>query len=210
MNCRQRKKGGGCQRQPPSFVKSVRVHDAPGRFQLTGNGTLTLLEGWAPPVIQPARKAPLPPVPPVKQTAPVEREAPLADAALGAEDHPLLSGLNPEQQEAVTSTAPALAVIAGPGTGKTKTLVSRIAYLISERKVKPSEITAVTFTNKAAAEMRQRLEQALGGKRALRGMSIGTFHALCLEYLRETGGVTLLDAVSYTRLDVYKRQHRRP
>lgn len=159
----------------------------------TLNGQLTLLEGWAPPAAQPAQKAPLPPVPPGAQTAPVEREAPLADAALGDEDHPLLSGLNPEQREAVTSTVPALAVIAGPGTGKTKTLVSRIAYLISERKVKPSEITAVTFTNKAAAEMRQRLEQALGGKRALRGTSIGTFHALCLEYLRETGGVTLLD-----------------
>ena len=57
-----------------------------------------------------------------------------------------------------------VAVIAGPGTGKTKTLVSRIAYLIEEQGVKPEEITAVTFTNQAATEMRQRLEQRLGGK----------------------------------------------
>ena len=84
---------------------------------------------------------------------------------------------------------PAVAVIAGPGTGKTKTLVARIAHLIEQRGIKPDEITAVTFTNQAAAEMRARLEARLGGKRAVRGMTIGTFHAICLHLL---GDVRLL------------------
>ena len=76
-----------------------------------------------------------------------------------------------------------VAVIAGPGTGKTGTLVERIAWLVEERGVKPREITAVTFTNQAAAEMRQRLEARLGGRRAVAGMTIGTFHAICLQLL---------------------------
>ena len=70
---------------------------------------------------------------------------------------------NEEQLRAVSSDAAAIAVVAGPGTGKTKTLTDRIAHLISGCGVKPSEITAVTFTNQAAKEMRERLEQRLGG-----------------------------------------------
>ena len=76
-------------------------------------------------------------------------------------------------------------MVAGPGTGKTKTLTDRIAHLISGCGVKPSEITAVTFTNQAAKEMRERLEQRLGGKRAVSGMTIGTFHAICLRQLED-------------------------
>lgn len=72
---------------------------------------------------------------------------------------------------------------AGPGTGKTKTLVNRIAYLVEQQGVKPDEITAVTFTNQAADEMRQRLQARLGGKRAVAKMTIGTFHAICLTLL---------------------------
>lgn len=68
-----------------------------------------------------------------------------------------LENLNQGQRQAVESISPVTAVIAGPGTGKTKTLVSRLSYLIGERGVKPSEITAVTFTNKAAEELRQRI-----------------------------------------------------
>ncbi len=93
--------------------------------------------------------------------------------------------LNPEQREAVETDRPVVAVIAGPGTGKTKTLVARIAWLVEERGVKPDEITAVTFTNQAAAEMRQRLEKRLGGKRAVQRMTIGTFHSICLRLLGE-------------------------
>ena len=95
------------------------------------------------------------------------------------------AGLNPEQEAAVTAAEPVAAVIAGPGTGKTKTLVSRIAYLVEERGVRPGEITAVTFTNQAADELRSRLEARLGGKRAAARMNIGTFHAICLGLLKD-------------------------
>ena len=94
---------------------------------------------------------------------------------------PQAEDLNPRQLEAVTSEAAVTAVAAGPGTGKTKTLVARIAWLVEEKGVRPGEITAVTFTNQAAAEMRARLEQRLGGKRAVSPMTIGTFHS-CLLY----------------------------
>ena len=96
-----------------------------------------------------------------------------------------LRRLNPQQQEAVEALDRITAVIAGPGTGKTKTLVSRILYLLENRKVKPSEITAVTFTNKAAAEMRERLGAESGKKAAVRRMQIGTFHSICLRLLKE-------------------------
>lgn len=95
--------------------------------------------------------------------------------------------LNPEQLAAAATPARAIAVIAGPGTGKTQTLAARIRYLLEERRVKPSEITAVTFTNKASAEMRRRLEASLPGHRQLTGLRIGTFHALCIQLLQEQG-----------------------
>lgn len=125
-----------------------------------------------------------PAAPPQKRTEPRPRaqtpaEQPAAPTAPAAE------ALNPAQQAAVEAEEPAVAVIAGPGTGKTKTLVARIAHLIEQRGVRPDEITAVTFTNQAAAEMRARLEARLGGKRVVRGMTIGTFHAICLHLLGE-------------------------
>ncbi len=98
--------------------------------------------------------------------------------------------LNPRQQTAVCAEARIVSVVAGPGTGKTKTLVSRIVHLIKECGAKPDEITAVTFTNHAAAELRKRLELQLGGKRAAARMTIGTFHAICLSLLE---GVRLID-----------------
>lgn len=94
-----------------------------------------------------------------------------------------LAALNMEQQRAATASERVVAVIAGPGTGKTKTLISRIEYLISNLGVRPDEITAVTFTNQAAAEMRERLEKQLGGKRAASKITIGTFHSICLNML---------------------------
>lgn len=97
------------------------------------------------------------------------------------------SALNQDQQQAVESVFPVTAVIAGPGTGKTKTLVSRIEHLIGERGVRPSEITAVTFTNKAAKELTQRIRQALPGKRSLNQMQVGTFHSLCYRLLAQAG-----------------------
>ncbi len=105
-------------------------------------------------------------------------------------------GLNQEQWQAVSAAARAVAVIAGPGTGKTKTLVARIAYLVEECGVPPSQITAVTFTNKAAREMRHRLEQQFGSKRAVAAMTIGTFHSICLRLLSQWRGqdnLTIID-----------------
>lgn len=96
---------------------------------------------------------------------------------------PRPEAFNRRQIEAVTAAASTVAVIAGPGTGKTKTLVERIAYLLEQRGVSPKEITAVTFTNRAAAEMRERLAKRLGGKKYLQGMAIGTFHRICLDLL---------------------------
>ncbi len=95
---------------------------------------------------------------------------------------PGLDALNPEQHLAVTAEQKEVAVIAGPGTGKTKTLVARIAYLIEQRGIRPSQITAVTFTRQAATEMRERLEATLG-KQLLRGLTVGTFHSICLALL---------------------------
>ena len=104
------------------------------------------------------------------------------------------SSLNQDQQRAVESVSPVTAVIAGPGTGKTKTLVSRIEYLLDGRGLKPSEITAVTFTNKAAEELRQRIRSALPGKRSLNQMQVGTFHSLCYRLLAKAGlGLSLAD-----------------
>ncbi len=100
---------------------------------------------------------------------------------------PAPQALNPRQQQAVQSIDRAVAVIAGPGTGKTKTLISRILYLLETRKVKPSEITAVTFTNKAAAEMQERLKQQLGKGRSARLIQVGTFHSICLDLLKKQG-----------------------
>lgn len=92
--------------------------------------------------------------------------------------------LDPYQHEAVTSGNGTHMVIAGPGTGKTRTLVGRIDYLISERHIAPGEITAVTFTNKAAIEMKNRCSTFLSGKK-LRTLTIGTFHGICLQLLKE-------------------------
>ena len=102
---------------------------------------------------------------------------------------------NPQQQAAISAEERTVAVVAGPGTGKTKTLVDRIAWLVEERGVRPGEITAVTFTNQAAAEMRQRLEERLG-RRAASRMTIGTFHAICLALLGDVGLIGQGEALS--------------
>jgi DNA helicase-2/ATP-dependent DNA helicase PcrA len=95
----------------------------------------------------------------------------------------LLAGLNPEQRAAVWCTDHPLVIVAGPGTGKTRTLTVRIAYLIQTRGVAPESVLAITFTNKAAGEMRERLEGLLGADVAGR-ITIQTFHAFGAQLLR--------------------------
>ena len=94
----------------------------------------------------------------------------------------LLSALNPEQQEAVLHTQGSLLILAGAGSGKTRVIAHRIAYLVSEGLCEPDRLLAVTFTNKAAEEMRTRVETLLGVD--CRRMWISTFHALCARLLR--------------------------
>ena len=95
---------------------------------------------------------------------------------------PLLEGLNPEQQKAVAHAGSPLLVVAGAGSGKTRVLTRRIAYIMARRDVRPYEILAITFTNKAAAEMRERVKDLLG--EAADGMWLKTFHSACVLILR--------------------------
>ena len=117
------------------------------------------------------------------QTEPSPKSLPAGERAAAA----LGQSLNPSQQQAVRSLARTTAVEAGPGTGKTRTLVERILYMIQEQRISPAEITAVTFTNRAAGEMEKRIHSRLPGKRGLKRMKIGTFHSICYRMLKETG-----------------------
>ena len=94
-----------------------------------------------------------------------------------------LDQLNPQQRKAVSAGSGPVLVLAGPGSGKTRVLTQRVAYLIAQEGVRPYRILAVTFTNKAAREMQTRVEKLLG-RDATQGMLLGTFHSICAQLLR--------------------------
>ncbi|MEM8987992.1 MAG: UvrD-helicase domain-containing protein [Pseudomonadota bacterium] len=124
-------------------------------------------------------------------------QRPLSQQAMGVS--PYLSDLNPPQREAVETLDGPVLLLAGAGTGKTKALTTRLAHLIHTRRAWPSQILAVTFTNKAAREMKNRVGGLIGG--AVEGMPwLGTFHSVCVKILRRHAELVELKS-SFTILD---------
>ncbi len=144
---------------------------------------------------------------PPRDMRPISERA-IAANALAPAHQPAsyLDGLNPEQRDAVVSTDGPLLVLAGAGTGKTRVLTTRIAHILATNRAYPSQILAVTFTNKAAREMKDRIGTLIGG--AVEGMAwLGTFHAIGVKILRRhaelvglKSGFTILDPDDQLRL----------
>ena len=143
---------------------------------------------------------------PVDALTPAPRPGGLAARAMGQADPDYLRGLNPEQRDAVLSIDGPLLVLAGAGTGKTRVLTTRLAHVLTTRKAWPNEILAVTFTNKAAREMKERIGHLIGS--VVEGMTwLGTFHAIGVKILRNhaelaglRSGFTILDDDDQVRL----------
>ena len=123
----------------------------------------------------------------------------LAARAMAARPSPYLEGLNPAQREAVEAMDGPVLMLAGAGTGKTKALTTRIVHLLNTGRAQPNEVLAVTFTNKAAREMKLRVGQMMG--QTVEGMPwLGTFHAICVKLLRRHGELVGLKS-NFTILD---------
>ena len=113
----------------------------------------------------------------------------------------ILANLNPAQREAAEAISGPVLILAGPGSGKTRVITHRIAYLIKTCGVSPRNIMAVTFTNKAAREMEERLSSLVSG--SVQDITLGTFHAICVRILRTSGSIANIDSqfVIYDRED---------
>ncbi len=143
-----------------------------------------------------AAKAALPPPEHEDESA---GEVPLSARAMRRRPGHYLDALNPEQREAVETLDGPLLVLAGAGTGKTRVLTTRIAHILSLGRARPGEILAVTFTNKAAREMKHRIGELIGG--VVEGMPwLGTFHAIGVKILRRHAELVDLKP-SFTVLD---------
>src|SRR4051812_30901265 len=105
-----------------------------------------------------------------------------AKGAVGRDLERMLAGLNGPQRQAVVHEGGPLLIVAGAGSGKTRVLAHRIAYLLGARHVQPGEVLAITFTNKAAGEMKERVAQLVGPR--ARAMWVSTFHSMCVRILR--------------------------
>jgi DNA helicase-2/ATP-dependent DNA helicase PcrA len=128
-----------------------------------------------------------------------DSSADLPDSPDSSREAPWLAGLNPPQREAVLTTEGPVLVLAGAGTGKTSALTARLANLIATRKAWPSQILAVTFTNTAAREMKERIARISGG--AIEGMPwLGTFHSVAARMLRSHAELVGLQS-NFTILD---------
>ena len=132
-------------------------------------------------------------------------DADVEPAVSGTGGEALLADLNPQQRLAVTHVGTPLLIVAGAGSGKTRVLTRRVAYLLAERNVQPPEVLAITFTNKAAGEMRHRVEELVGAR--ARAMLVSTFHSACVRFLRKdaqrlgyTSSFTIYDAGDALRL----------
>ena len=103
---------------------------------------------------------------------------------MGTKGNAILEGLNSEQVAAVSCVDGPVLIVAGAGSGKTRVLTSRIAYILAEKECDPARILALTFTKKAASEMKERIAVMVGEKRARR-LYMGTFHSVFIRFLRE-------------------------
>ena len=138
--------------------------------------------------------------------APEPEQLPVSMRAMGLKPMRYLDALNPEQREAVETLDGPLLVLAGAGTGKTRVLTTRIAHILNSKKAWPSEILSVTFTNKAAREMKERIGHLVGA--GVEGMPwLGTFHSIGARILRRHAELvdlksdfTILDSDDQIRL----------
>ena len=200
----QPRAGKTARKSEPKPVADTRPHGA------------SIPAGTAPPNRLPLSNALPPPLPPRADPAHAavpEGEPPrlsISERALRASGRPAgppyLEGLNPEQRAAVEALDGPVLVLAGAGTGKTRVLTTRIAHILASGRAWPSQVLAVTFTNKAAREMKERIGHLVGG--AVEGMPwLGTFHSICVKILRRhaelvglKNGFTILDSDDQLRL----------